>query len=222
MPRRRQFKRRKPRRTKRRYRRGAPTTSHVRSANFTADRIMHKMRYHDTIQVNPAALIYSYLFNLIDLHDPDRTGVGHQPMGYTEVGALYNRYRVHACKWRVRISNVNTPVAFAVLPKNGSGAPVDYTDACEGAYSKSAIVTDDGSDIKTVSGYITSRRILGRPMIGDDRTEGVYEGAVPADAAVLALQFQSADGATNMSSLNIDIDLVYYVESFDRKQIAGS
>lgn len=50
-------------------------------------------------------------FRTASLFDPDRTGVGHQPLFFDEMAAIYNQYRVLGAKCRVRFVNTcNEPV----------------------------------------------------------------------------------------------------------------
>jgi hypothetical protein len=49
-----------------------------------------------------------HAFRLNSLFDPDFTGVGTQPVGFDQWSALYNRYRVHACKVHVEFISSGT------------------------------------------------------------------------------------------------------------------
>lgn len=50
-------------------------------------------------------------FRTASLFDPDRTGVGHQPLFFDEMSAIYKQYRILGAKCKVRFVNmVNEPV----------------------------------------------------------------------------------------------------------------
>jgi len=84
------------------------------------DRKLVKLRYVDsdvTLDAG-AGLVQSKTFSCNSLFDPDITSVGHQPMGYDQWSAIYQRYTVLSSKITVRynpitVSNVN-PFFFGV------------------------------------------------------------------------------------------------------------
>lgn len=41
------------------------------------------------------------VLRLNSLYDPDATGAGHQPYGYDQITAIYQKYKVHACTFEV-------------------------------------------------------------------------------------------------------------------------
>lgn len=187
------------------------------------DRLRTSLSYHEVIQSNPGALTGGYLYNLNSLYDPNRTGTGHQPMGYDQLVALYNRYRVHGCAYELTVSNLNTPVRFTIAPHNGSGGAADVDDNSESPYSRSIIVntmSNGGGNVKKLKGYIGMKKMMGRTML-DDRDEATF-GTSPSEIATLSLKYESLDGATTISSINWSIKLKYYTELFDRIALSGS
>jgi len=55
------------------------------------DRIMVKLPYETTVQLT-GAITVDHIMNTNSLFDPDRTGAGHQPMGFDTWSVIYNRY----------------------------------------------------------------------------------------------------------------------------------
>lgn len=78
----------------------------LRSRNFDprmarpfTDTYRANMRYCTTLTFNPTlGQNTSHSFSMNSLFDPDRTGVGHQPMGFDQLAALYHRYLVLGAK----------------------------------------------------------------------------------------------------------------------------
>lgn len=59
------------------------------------DTLVTTLRYVDQRGFDAgAAADTSYTYRLNDIFDPDFTGTGHQPMGYDQLAAVYNRYQV--------------------------------------------------------------------------------------------------------------------------------
>lgn len=58
-----------------------------------------KLKYSDAFNLASDATLTSYtgsqyVFRLNSLYDPDLTGTGHQPYGFDQYAALFNRYKV--------------------------------------------------------------------------------------------------------------------------------
>lgn len=186
------------------------------------DRVFAKLKYTDVIKVSPGALTSSYVFNLNSLYDPDRTGVGHQPMMFDEWSTLYNRYKVHGCSWKISVSFPNTQTATCVYPSNTSAASADITDAAERRYAtiKQTAGASTSHNIVKFKGYAKMRKLYGRKEL-ENKDEALIS-ASPTEIACLHLFSSSMDGATNISSYYLVIELVYYAELFDRKDVVGS
>lgn len=79
-----------------------------------------KHKYNTQIQQNPDALgvPVSWYFSMNSMFDPDRTGVGHQPMGFDQVAAFYENYRVVGCKIKVTphiaVNDANATAYYAL------------------------------------------------------------------------------------------------------------
>lgn len=58
-------------------------------------RLQNTLRYTDSVELTLNANGYGqYLFSCNGLYDPDITGVGHQPLYFDQLTALYNHYKV--------------------------------------------------------------------------------------------------------------------------------
>ena len=119
---------------KKRGKRGAvrKMTNVNKSLGPFAQRYITSMKYSQTFTIS-SALGAVQRFNLNNIYDPDRTGVGHQPYGYDQLGAIYNRYRVIACHWAINVypSTGTAPVRVAALLSNEEVINTTLSDACE-------------------------------------------------------------------------------------------
>lgn len=82
-----------------------------------------KFKYVEGIQLNPGVgSVASWNFRSNSLFDPDKTGVGHQPLYFDEIARLYNRYAVYKSVIRVRpvpeTGAVGTPGVYGILNKD--------------------------------------------------------------------------------------------------------
>lgn len=219
----RQRRTRRPRRRFRRRRNNLNRTVSARTGVLgLKDRTFAQLKYNEVVQWNPGAATGNYQFNLNSLFDVNRTGSGHQPYFYDQYSTFYNRYKVHGCKWFVRLSGCNTLCKVTVVPSNSTTAPVDNTDATEMPYAKSTMIAQNTTPIfeKAIKGYVGMKKLYGRKEL-ENKDEALVS-ASPSETAVLNINAYSADGSTTVSSLNIDITLVYYCEFFDRLNVVGS
>ena len=113
MPRRKNIKRRRPRR--RRVPKSVPRNLSLGPTYPNGIIAKHKYNMNKTLSATyvngdiPGTALQS--FRTASLFDPDRTGVGHQPLFFDEMAAIYNQYRVLGAKCRVRFVNMaNEPV----------------------------------------------------------------------------------------------------------------
>lgn len=91
---------------------------------------MVKLRYVDTVSINPgAAAVAPHFFSANGIFDPDETGTGHQPLLHDTYALLYRNYRVVSSKIKVSsisssLTNVN-PAFWGVF--TDENASLDYT-----------------------------------------------------------------------------------------------
>ena len=127
-----------------------------------AQRYITSMKYSQTFTIS-SALGAVQRFNLNNIYDPDRTGVGHQPYGYDQLGAIYNRYRVIACHWAINVypSTGTAPVRVAALPSNEEVTNTTLSDACEDPRAK-WMVQVPGATARVLKGKVYLPSLLGR------------------------------------------------------------
>lgn len=229
MPFRKKYRRktkRKPKRYRGKRKPKATSPNYARMSTPFPKTISTKLNYRERIQVNPAALAYEYSYNANSLYDPNRTGTGHQPMFFDQLcnGTQYKRYKVRGCKWRFIISGCNTPIRYAVSQIQNTNAVADVDDLAEIKGAKSGVIntmSNGGHNVRTISGYCSIRKTVGAAIYKDVNNQAVYNSN-PSTVVQLMLKFESLDGATNMTSLNIISQLVYYCDIFDIIPRTGS
>jgi len=93
------------------------------------NRLNARLEYWDYQSLDPSAGAFgTYVFCPSSLYDPNYTGVGHQPMGFDQLAAVYAHYAVTKCKITVSFSptSVTTiPYVVGILKShdNGSAGP---------------------------------------------------------------------------------------------------
>jgi len=116
--------------TKRRKRRSS--TRLVMFNRLLQSSVRTRLTYCDTKTINAHAGADRFVFNLNYLHDPDQTGIGHQPCFFDRWKTLYNRYRVVGASWTIVFAphRINSAAAFAAGgTASGETHPVSDTSA---------------------------------------------------------------------------------------------
>jgi hypothetical protein len=168
------------------------------------------------------------IYNLNSLFDPDRTGVGHQPLGMDQWAAFYNRYRVDEVE--VDIDFINGAAAMTdclVVASNDATAintVATFESGAEAPYSWNRMCT-----LANSLGMLHFRRrfkindITGVPL-SKYKIDDTYQALVtsnPGELIVLHVVCQSNDFATNIG-MDIRVRLTYYATFWDRKQLIES
>lgn len=192
------------------------------------DKIVVKLPYSSLVTFGDALGVQDYIFNLNSIYDPDRTGVGHQPLGYDQWSAFYNRYRVIGAKVVVQACNqANVGTTMSIIGNNSAGLVLGSDAIMEQQHMKRMVLSgaNGGKNAGTLVKYFSNARITG---VSDYtyRSSDQYQaqfGANPSEVIcghiyqenLLALGGQA-------SSVIARVNITYYVELFDRNTLALS
>ncbi len=171
------------------------------------------LRYCDSYSFTLAATTASsQVMNLNSLFDPDRTGVGHQPMGFDTLATIYNRYRVLKAKWKVVISPSTLTYDFCVLPLNGLLNTAPTTAATFNACvenPRAKFWTQGASGVsKSFVGSVSLNDLAGTTLteyLADDRYEAANITS-PSEVIVLYLVPYNPNASTITLFLYLQLD----------------
>lgn len=176
-------------------------------------RFLTKHKYSTTVTINTAQPQYN--FNLNSLFDPDRTGTGHQPYGFDQLSALYNRYRVYGCSYVVNGYQANNPIRIGAVPSNSVAALPNMATLIELPRAKFTTQIPGGSRAQ-ISGYVDLPSLTGRTK-AQYMADDIYAGtALSSPAELLILNLQAA----LLSDVTVDgclmtVTLQFHCEWFD-------
>lgn len=192
------------------------------------DRYFTKLRYHtiDQFTAPPFSTIplTGYSQYRTSIFDPDLTRVGHQPMWHDQLQLMYTNYRVHGVGYRITV----------VSPDGGRLTLLALGTAVNATLETSWDTLTERKDTRvmrvpyssaapamTYTGFIHNGKAWGRSkreFYDDDQFIAVM-GNNPTKTTVLTLYAgTAAAGAT----IDLSIELTYYVEFMERVKVAGS
>jgi len=190
-----------------------------------AQRFVTKMKYCETFTPGNASGQAPWRLNLNSIHDPNRTGIGHQPYSHDTFATLYNRYRVISCSYVVSAySSLGATLQMAALPANEEFAAVSISDYRENPRCKFLVQTP-GAPLKVLKGKVYLPSLVGRSKgqyMSDDRYQAQF-GSSPQELAILNLNTQQFDETQLLNTgTTYQITLYYTVELFDLKNLGQS
>lgn len=169
---------------------------------------------------------FDYQFRLNSLFDPNLTGTGHQPKGFDQLAALYNRYRVYRAKYRVTFAQTSNtiPLYCGAAPTNTLTGFTDITDHAETAFCN-YIVAVNSNPLPTgdFTGSVDLAVLNGKSRVAyaaDDTTQALVS-TNPAEQLNLHVMVQTLDNSTNVSMTFI-VQIWYDCEFSDPAQLGQS
>lgn len=186
------------------------------------NRIFTTFKYSTAYTVSGITTVPStVIFNGNSIWDPDRTSAGHQPYMFDELSAIYNDYRVYACKMQLTFTQTSgtvNPVMIVVraLPY-GQADSTNLHDVIERGQCKWRSV-GASPDTKTITYYRKSTDVFGisKAMLRADPDYSTNTGATPNSWWAFNVMTQSQDGVSSAQGEFL-VRLTYYTELFGLK-----
>lgn len=191
------------------------------------DRVMIKLKYTEIVNYSGSPLI-EQIFRANGIFDPNLTSSGLQPNGFDQWAALYDRYRVHACKINTSIiatgtGNASNTCIVSVTPSN---LPTAVGSSLEGIignpYCKYKVVGPNlGTSIAYISNYVNIKNFMGKKGVPYDDVNQAETNADPSRQVYWVIEAGTIDKLTNIDIKMMHV-MTYYVEFFDRRQLSRS
>lgn len=187
------------------------------------DQYICRLVYEQHARINPALSPSTVqTFNLNSVFDPDRSGTGHQPRGYDQLAALYDRYRVLAVDCEISVRQRETHGLMVTFLAANTATAQNGQYASENAYGSRPIVTSSNQPAVRWRHRFWLNDITGATptaYMGDDRFQSQVTTS-PSEVIVLQMVLESMDGATY-------VDCEYtarftYLTAFNDRVIPGS
>lgn len=178
------------------------------------------------VDINPGAagLPSTYVFMLNGLYDPNITGVGHQPIGYDQMMAMYDHYTVIGARARVTLSNLDTTYQQHCLVhlKDDATTSNNVPQIIENGMCRYTTVGRQGSgnSVKTLQLNCSMKKFFGRSPLGAEKYTGTVSNN-PSDGVFLHITV-GPNAAVDTSSVRALVEIEYVAILTEPKELAQS
>lgn len=189
-----------------------------------AERYFTQLRYCENLSfaVSAPNTLYVYQYRS-GLFDPDVTGTGHQPLYRDTFASLYNRYRVYGIKYYATAKSGTAIDLTSMFIRHNSDSTTETNQYVlrERQDGKSKVFGGPQAQPARLKGYMSVPKVFGiskQEFIGDDQFQSLVS-TDPAKLGYLQFYVTTTGGST---VIYVQIDLIFYVEFFDRVDVPMS
>lgn len=162
-------------------------------------------------------------FRANSIHDPDLSGLGHQPRYHDTLSDIYNRYVVVGSTITVRFFSPSSAaqgqcMVYTCIRPSSADVPIEaqtYTSLLEqgGIRFKPLGARDGGSDIKSTRAYFNPWKLFKKSPYDEDDHQANY-GSNPVASPTFALGVVPVDLAGTVGGVKYTVMIRYRVMSF--------
>ncbi len=188
-------------------------------------RLLTNLRYTDTftqaLPVGPGFVDFQFSMN--SLFDPNVTGTGHQPKGFDQLAALYNKYRVFRVHYRcvVLLDHV-TPwsIKLVAAPTNSNSALSGIDSAAE---QWGATQADGTTSVPAmVTGTVDLAELNGKSRFSYAADDTTAANVTASPTELLNLHVCAANFTGLAQNVYYDVSIIYECEFSDPNQLGQS
>jgi len=200
----------------------------INSKSFPFARtVTRKLRYCDFVTMNPGlGGVGSYSFACNGLHDPNITGIGHQPYGYDQMGLLYNHYEVLSSRIKITIPSSDYLIPTILLTKvdaDGNFNTVNPALLMEQPDVKFTIGIPEQVKAMVVKNSWSQKKYFGDRKSGDSTLCGSITSATnPTDMSFFLIGFGPMDPLFDGPLVQVAVEMDYVVRFFEPKELTSS
>lgn len=185
-----------------------------------------KMIYFENFTINPGAgLTGVYQFSANGIYDPNVTGVGHQPVGFDQLMAIWSEYTVLGSTIKVYASNeiATEGALFGVFVSRNTTTSTDFREYVEngdGVY-RTLDGVGTGQGMQMLQYQVDMNKQIDHSVLEDEGVSGNV-AANPSEQRFYHIVIQPFNFATDFPSINFCVEITYDVLFRDRVKTAVS
>lgn len=174
------------------------------------------LKYSETFaQSTTNALGSALIFKINSLYDPNGSLGGHQPYGFDQLSALYGRYRVLRCKYKLTFGTSTGTIHVLAVPTSGALANAIASDttfwtASEMPRAKHNIIGGGGAPAIHINGSVSLPSLFGS-TISEYKADDRYSAAVnndPTAICYLNLGFLNPTVSTVITQTQVELEFL--------------
>lgn len=188
-----------------------------------------KLRYCETIHPSAQAPStgFNHVWRLNGAYDPNESGAGHQPLGWDQMDAFYNRYRVVGATITAEVCNRDTTnttwrtvCGISITPTTTFKGTTSGPDACQEqpytVYRTLGSPDQAAGKLKIVRKLPNFKPYFGDSYLTDDSYSALMS-AVPNNEIHAIFWARPSDPANGSVSMTVNFTITYDVIFFDPK-----
>lgn len=195
------------------------------STTAAADKLRIKLRYSDTATMTPSTTPSNYFISANSCFDPDRTGLGHQPLGFDQYMLMYDHYKVVGSKINVWAKAASTNVQgdrciAAIYLDDDAAAITDIHNAIEQGETQWKNLAPT-----SVKPTLLSKRFSLKKFLSNQKDSANVIGTAasnPAEEAFFNIVIAPLNPVDNPTDFRIHFVIDYLVEFTERKTLISS
>lgn len=188
-------------------------------------RLVMTHKYCEQFSLSTAAggAVAVYSWNCNSLYDPNSSGVGHQPMYFDQVAALYDHYVVVGSMAIFRLQKTDSltgaPTTVGVYINDDSTAVTPLTSILEQSQGKHRVLTVANPNVRIVKKW-SAKKAFGGSILANTELQGT-PSANPTEVQCFTLFVDSSIGA-QVTTVQVDVEIRYIAVWKELKDITGS
>lgn len=184
--------------------------------------VTHK--YHEQVNLTTGISggTAANLFSCNSLFDPNTSGVGHQPLYFDQMSALYNHYTVIGSKIVVRVNKTTTdviPTTVGIKINDDTSTTTNVNTLVEQSLTNHRLVSS-GNPVVVLTNKWSAKKMFGGSILGNDNLQG-SAGASPTEQSYFEIWANSEASATQ-TNVMCDVTITYIAVWDELKDISGS
>jgi len=188
-------------------------------------RMVGTLRYAETVAVQSSVTPISWChYSCNSIYDPYRTGAGHQPYGHDTYATIYNQYTVLKSRMKVQFSQNNsvlTSFTYGAVIEDDIATTPGYDTWRERPTAKShPLVINAGIEQKPLTLYWDrNKRFPGQDTY---LQLSAPFGSSPNEEEFFVLIAQSQTSGTNLGTVYVSVEIDYFCEFYELKDLGNS
>lgn len=202
-----------------------PSRVVIKGSSIIPEQMITRLPYSSLVQTSTSLTNVSTQTFRSSIFDPDLTGAGFFPLGYTELKDLYTKYVCYGISYDILAVNMSStvPARICVLGANLNTAWNTFQEAASQPGASKALilgVLTGSNNVVRQKGFMSVANVNGVNK-STVQTDDLYRAAFtanPPNTGYLQILHSNLDGSAT-TDVHLQIHLKMYIKAFDLKAL---